>query len=307
MLLLFAVTHSTNIQATSSSATPSVCLVPKPQVFNPLSGASVSDQPANMPLMSLRVTGQKLTEKEVRGEVCQLKRKFSSLVTTSRVALGKKVEENPEFLEEFRDALLLLPVPLSEKPLHDKFFQGKRADELFAAKNINQIFVILSRYWNYTNYGLLKSIVESFCDSCLTEDVEQYCVTLDAFERATTIDVFLVATSASETMAHKFITMAAKINKSAAECTLHDVRKLKNSLAEESGITAYSIYVEVSGIGSVRLTLGIHPAAVSLVASALTQSFLLRSHMTDIVIDGRPLHQTDPIYLVQPVACMMYI
>jgi len=297
--------HSTDAQATSSSATPLICLVPKPQEINPPSDACTFDQPASMPRMT--VTSQKLTEKEVKEEVCQLKRKFSSLVTNSRVTLGKKVEENPKFLEEFRDALLLLPVPLSAKLLHDKFFQGKQADELFAAKSINQIFVILSRYWNYTNYGLLKNVVETFCDSCLIENVEQYGVTLDAFEKATTIDVFLSATSASETMARKFMTMAAKINKTATECTLH-VRKLKDSLAEESGITSYSVYVEISGIGSVRITLSIHPAAITLVVAALSPRFLLRHHLTGVVIDGRPLqtlHEMDPTYLVKP-SCHMH-
>lgn len=72
----------------------------------------------------------KVTEEDVKKEIRLLRRKFSSLVTQSRIALSKQEEESPDFLEEFRDALLLLPVINSEKPLHESFFQ-RNSKEFF--------------------------------------------------------------------------------------------------------------------------------------------------------------------------------
>ena len=245
----------------------------------------------------------------MKQRIKELTLEFSSLVTKSRVALSKIEADNPEFLERFRDALLLLPVTLFEKPLHDRFFQGKEVQDIFTATSINQIFICLSRYWNYTNYGLLECVVDAFCPD-LTEEVRKYWTALDSFERATTIDVFLLASPSSDNLSQKYTMMAAKLNKLPSECTLHDVRKLKNSLAQESGITSHSVYTVINGCGSVRLTLGIHPAAVVPVVAALTQEFLRRSHLTDVIIEGRPLHilhELDPADLVQSAIYMFTI
>lgn len=243
------------------------------------------DEPASNSVMLVR-----LTEQQVKEDIGRLRRNFSSLVTKSRVALSNKEVESPDFLEEFRDALLLLPVTNSEKLLHEYFFQ-RNSKEFFAATSVNDLFLILSRYWNYTNYGLLVDVVEAFCDRSLIEGVHQYCMKLDAFEKATTIDIFIAASSASEEMSHKFLTMAAMINKPASECTLHEIRKLKNSLAEKSGITSYSVYIDAIGCGSVRLMLGIHPAALSVVLATLNRRYLLNNLLTEVVIGGRPLQE----------------
>ena len=85
----------------------------------------VCEEPTHQPPIA-----RMLTMREVKEEIKQLKIKFISLVTKSRLALGKRESENPEFLEQFRDALLLLPV--TNKPLHEKFFE-RYADEILAA------------------------------------------------------------------------------------------------------------------------------------------------------------------------------
>lgn len=255
----------------------------------------------------LALDGRKFTAEKVKQRRLELILEFSSLVTKSRVALSKMETDNPVFLEVFRDALLQLPVTLPEKPLHDRFFQEEEAQKIYSAPSINQIFFCLRRYWNYTNYGLLECVVDAFCPD-LTEEVQKYWTALDSFERATTIDVFLLVSRPSDDVSQKYTTMAAKLNKPASECTLHDVRELKNTIAQESGITSHSIYTEINGCGSVQLTLGIHSAAVVPVVAALTQEFLQRNHLTDVIIEGRPLHilhELDPADLVQ-IAIYMF-
>ena len=249
----------------------------------------------------------KLTEMDVKKEISQLRRNFSSLVTQSRIAFSKQEAESPDFLEEFRDALLLLPVTNSENPLHENFFQ-RNSKEFFAATSVNDLFLILSRYWNYTNFGLLVHVVETFGDSGLVdaglvEGVHQYCMKLETFERATTIDVFIAASSASDEISHKFIAMAAKINKPASECTLHEIRKLKNSLAERSGISSYSVYIDGTGCGSVMLTLGIHPAAIPSVLVTLSRRFLLDNLLTEVLIGGKPLQEFREMESLVCVVC----
>ena len=221
----------------------------------------------------------------VKATIRRLEKTFSDMISDTRSALCKKESQDKEFLDRFRDRLLILPV--AKKPTHVKFFRESE-DDILEAKNIRKLIAILSRYWSYRNYEILSEIVDSFCES-LQESMQQYCQSLESFEKATAIDIFLAAISACQELSLAFAKMAVKINKPASVCTLHEVRKLKDALAEKSSLHSYGMYVESMSESSVVLVLRFPESCVGWILAALTCKFLQEHLLKDVIVDGRKL------------------
>ena len=54
------------------------------------------------------------------------------------------------------------------------------------AKSVNEVFLILDKYWNYTNYALLQYLVQKFGESALKEEMSECVASLENFEKKTT-------------------------------------------------------------------------------------------------------------------------
>ena len=124
----------------------------------------------------------------------------------------------------------------------------------------------------------------------------------ESFERATTVDIFLCAISASTKgkIFRGFSQMVMKIDKPASECTLHEIRRLKESLARDSYIHPYSVFIEESMAEcSVVVVLRISPGCVVWMGIAVTPDFMQAHHLTKVSIDGRDItYYQDRKYLV---------
>ena len=72
---------------------------------------------------------------------------------------------------------------------------------------------------------------------------------LIVLEKVTTVDVYLHAISAPPggKIYAGFMRMMMKINKPASECTLHEIRELKESIEEEADLESYAVYVKFQG------------------------------------------------------------
>ena len=221
----------------------------------------------------------------VKATIRHLEKTFLNLISRTRSALCRKESQDREFLENFRDYLLILPV--AQKAAHVKFFRESE-DDILRARDIRKLFAILSRYWSYRNYEILRNIIYFFCEN-LQEGMQDYCRILEEFEKATTIDIYLTAISASQELSVAFIKMAVKINKPASLCTLHEVRKLKDALAEKASLHSYSTYVESMSESSVVLVLRFPKSCVGWIVAALTCKFLQEHLLSDVVVNGRKL------------------
>ena len=83
--------------------------------------------------------------------------------------------------------------------------------------------------------------------------------------------------------------MAVKINKPASVCTLHEVRKLKDALAEKASLHSYGMYIESMSESSVVLVLRFPESCVGWILAALTCKFLQEHLLSDVVVNGRKL------------------
>ena len=233
----------------------------------------------------------------VKAAIAYLEERFSDVMSDTRSAMCDRESQQPKFLDKFRDVLLVLPV--AKKVTHVKFFRESE-DEILDAKNMRKLFAILSRYWSYRNYDILLQIVDRFCDTLLKKSMQEYCDKLENFEVATTIDVYLSAISACKKLSVAFANMALKIKKPSSECSLHEIRKLKEAIAEESSLCLHSVYIESVAQSSVMLVLRFPPSAVGWVLAALTPDFLRTHLLAEVTVDGQPLTaiEGDRDYLV---------
>ena len=67
--------------------------------------------------------------------------------------------------------------------------------------------------------------------------------------------------------------MAMKINKSIHDCSLHEIRQLKEAMAENASVHTYSMYIESLAESSVLVVLRIHSACAEQVYAAMTPDF----------------------------------
>ena len=240
---------------------------------------------------------------EVKAEIEKFEEEFSNIKSDTRAYLSDKESQDPKFLARFRDHLLDLPV--SKRAIHATFFY-KNEDEIFNAKNIERIFAILRRHCNYSNYDIILHLVKKFCGMSLKNRMEKYRDSFESFEVTTTVDIYLCAVSAhpQSEVYQEFSKMVATIDKPASECTLHEIRQLRESLAEGADIHSYSAYIESVTTSSVMVVLRIPQSCVVWVGMAMTPDFMHAHHLTEVSIDGKDItfyHGQE--YLVCLIVC----
>ena len=76
--------------------------------------------------------------------------------------------------------------------------------------------------------------------------------------------------------------MTIKINKPSSECSLHEIRVLKESIEKEASLESYAMYIETPGEGSVCVKLLIHCQVHYLVAAVLTPEFREEHLLTEV-------------------------
>ena len=123
--------------------------------------------------------------------------------------------------------------------------------------------------------------------------MQEYCESLEKFEKATTVDVYLEAISAGVVLTSEFTKMTVKINKPTSECTLHEVRKLKETIAERASLHSYSVYVGDISESSVQLELGFPASCVGWILGVFTPDFLATHLLSDVVLGQQHLSILD--------------
>ena len=245
--------------------------------FTPIISATVSS--ITSPDMAKPVDQDRI--EVVRAEIENLEDQFFKLKSGTRASLSNKQKEDTTFLDTFRDFLLNLPV--AKRVIHAKFFL-KNEDEILEAKNIEKLFAILGRYCNYSNYEIIVLIIKKFGNGELKVRMLKYCDSIKKFEVSTTAAVYLKAISANPDgeICKGFTRMAMKINKSTSDCTLHEIRQLKEAMAENASVHSYSVYVESFAESSVLVMLRVHPACAPQMYAAMTPDFTYLYNLLDV-------------------------
>lgn len=221
---------------------------------------------------------------DVKASIEHFENEFSELMSDTRSSLSERESQDRKFLDKFRDHLLLLPV--TKKATHVMFFL-ECEDEILEAKNIRKLFAILSRYCNYSNYEIIFIIIKKFGEDTLKKRMMKYQESFERFEVETTIDLYLSAISAHPEgkICRGFNRMAMTIKKPAHVCTLHEVRQLKESIAENASVHSYGVYIEKIDFGSVKVVLFIHSYVASLMKAVMTSEFMHRNFLGEVTLE----------------------
>ena len=220
---------------------------------------------------------------ETRDAIDHFEDEFSDLKYEAQESLSRKQSEDPKFMRRFQNHVLDMPV--TKKQIHIRFFT-KNEDEILNAKTIQKLFAILSRYCNYSNYEIIFHIVKKFCPHELKVRMLKYRDSLTSFEKSTTVDVYLCAILAHPggEIREGFIRMTMKINKTPSECTLHEIRVLKESIEEKGSLQSYAMYIETPEEGSVCIRLLVPWQLHILVARVLTPEFKQEHFVTKVTV-----------------------
>ena len=157
---------------------------------------------------------------------------------------------------------------------------------MLEAKNVRKLLGITYRYCDFSNYDIIISVVEKFCEPELKQRLSAYKDELEKFEKETAFDAYLYATPShsKRTPCRGFNQIVMKINKLPSECTVHDIRQLKYSIAENALVHPYSVYLETIRIpeNSIQVVLHVHPTCMEFVSKSLTSEFMDTQHLTII-------------------------
>ena len=273
--------------ASTEQAATNVCPVDPTS----LEQTATSDRTQPVALCMRSVANVKATKRH-------LEKTFSDLITRTRSSFCARERHNHEFLDEFRDYLLVLPV--TKKAIHVKFFL-KSEDDILNAKSIRKLFAILSRYWSYRNYEILYKIIDSFCAASLQERMQEYCKELEKFEKAATVDVYLTAIpdERDEELDNAFSKMVVKVNRPLSECTLYELRTKTQAIMKESSLHPHSVYIGAVSSGCVEVVVRFPSSAVGWVLAAMTPKFMHTHHLTEVAVDGERLN----VYKTERVVC----
>ena len=259
----------------TATPAPVDSLPPAPLTATP---APVGSLP--LPDQSSTVSQQKV--EDIRDAIEHFEEEFSDVKHEAQESLSLKQSENPKFVRKFRNNLLDMSV--TKKKVHIRFF-SRNEDEILKTETIEKLFVILGRYCNYSNYEIIFHIVKRFCPQ-LKGRMLKYRDSLTSFEKSTTVDVYLCAISARPggEIREGFIRMTMKINKPPSECTLYEIRELKESIEEKASLQSYAMYIETPEEGSVCVRILIPWEVYSLVSAVLTTEFREEHLLTNLMV-----------------------
>ena len=167
----------------ASPPTPSTPLTPQSIVGanSPQLSTGVGELPFQPPTNQFK--GAQVQPLSLVEEIKQFEKKYADLVVSVRNAFKR----GGVSFEKVQDCLLQLPVCLKQ---YAKLLQSEAA-RLCQASSINELFFILSPYWDFLNPSLLAHLAHSFGDEQTIRLVEEYLGELREFRKRTKINNFI--------------------------------------------------------------------------------------------------------------------
>ena len=206
----------------------------------------------------------------------RLQDRFATVITQTTICLMEKEEESREFLKKF--ALTLTNLSLSKKLKHLQFLK-KEKKRIKKAEAVEKIFNILDSHWDYRECAFLEQIIEEFGTHELWHEMKEYIAELEDSEKKTNVkDYNSAALDKIQIPAH-FEKLAITQLKDPAQCSLYEIRQLKNEIVNRANLTGYSTLLEsVScssrSCSSIRIVLAFPPEAYKYISAVLDEHFM---------------------------------
>ena len=152
--------------------------------------------------------------REMAETAAQLQDTFVSIIIDAKICFMEKEEVSTHFLKKFQ--FMLTNLSLSIKYMYLHFLK----EEIKVAKCVDEIFDILEPYWYFKEYALLEKIIEKVGTSELQKEMKEYILKFEEFEKKITVEDYYSAILQ--------IPAYFESTQDLAQCSLYDVRQLKN-------------------------------------------------------------------------------
>ena len=208
---------------------------------------------------SPKVSSQ-LSKSGIDMEIEELERQFLNVV-------GEAAEDLTTVkLSKVKLCVTQLPVSLKYQHLH---FLEQNRSAISNAQNIDDIFAILGRYWNYLNCSLLNEVVHQLGSGETNKLMEQYMEKLRRFRMKTKLRDF-IGKSTKKLPPH-FTTFVTKMGEDWRDRTLQDLEEFRKELAHAMHLEEYATHITSAEQGCVAVTWAVHsslPAITDVLQSA---------------------------------------
>jgi len=232
-----------------------------------------------------------LVQKEVsvvQQEKDSLVSMYDKLVENTVVTFSRQQEHSPEFFCRLRATVAVLPTSLQYQ--HQYFFDH-HSPRVAKATNVEEIFIILSKYSNFLNCGLLAHIIEQFGDKSLKKELSNYTTALKEFCSRTKITDFIKTHGQTLNVPPGFVTVKMKMGIKWESSTLEDVEEYRKSVAVDLALADYTSYFNGGVSQSIYLLWSVPNHAVHFLAIGMDQQFCHRHHIEEVTIDGEDLEE----------------
>ena len=214
---------------------------------------------------------QHISARAIAEEAGRLQDNFVTVVAHMKISFKEKEAESTTFLTKFKT--LLTTLPLSNK--HERLYFLKEEKKCIdTAKDVEEILDILDPHWNYREYAFLERIIEEFGTSELKKEMKEYVAELENFEKTTSVEDYNSAAQDKIEIPAHFKELAITQSKDPAQCSLYDVRQLKDEIVGRSTLTGYAVFLKSASPSSVKIVLAFPPDAYEEVLEALDEKFM---------------------------------
>ena len=238
-----------------------------------------------------------LHTQRVIDEALEVEEKFISVLNHTKMEFSRKPAE---FLNELRTTIVTLRV--SSRFKHLQFLTSER-ERILNASSVDEVFMILDDYWDYTNYALLQYLVQTFGENTLKREMSEYVAALEHFEKKTTIQESESAGSNNRRRkrslhdGYEFSTVDIQLRKDPKVCTLYEARQEEESVAKRACLEPYVMRQRKVSCHSVVIGLVCSRSALELIFVALDEEFLETHQISSVTIDNKPLKEYSKEYV----------
>ena len=160
-----------------------------------------------------------------------------------------------------------LPVSVKYQHLH---FLDHNLSAIVDATSVDAIFVLLGRYWDYLNCGLLNHIVHQLGSDQTKQLMEQYMEILRLFRLKTKLGDFFG--KATVNVPPHFDTFITELGKGWEDCTLEDLEQFRKKLAHSMHLKEYAMHFKSIEPGSIVVTWAL-PSSLPVTTDILQSAF----------------------------------
>ena len=174
-------------------------------------------------------------------------------------------------------------LPMTLKSQFSELLQ-RNAKALSKASNVDELFIIISPYWNSLHPTLLSHLVENLADEKLKSRMKKYMDDLGEFRIHTRLEDLIEKWAGG--VPPGFDEFALKFGEKWAEKTVEDFEQFRIRLSRQKCIGGHMTYMKKVTPGSIFVELALPQCCFPLTLDRDMEKFLMEEDVLGVYVDG---------------------